>query len=363
MRAFALWLSATSPSVFIQEHNTWAIPAIQSVHIVGIAMVMGSVLMIDLRILGWTWTDQTLRQTTQRFGPWLTGSLWLLLATGALMVIGEPERELVTFSFWLKMTLVACGALVACAVPAVAEPSRAAVGRHADPPRTRQGARGVYVPGLGRDHRPWTPDCVRPRLGQLVAVGEAIVEVAATLDWLQKTGLAIRIRDSLLLFPLLESAHVIGLAIVVGTVLIIDLRLLGLATMHRSFQRLAYETLPWTLGAFTLTAVTGALMFITNATVYFHNAYFRAKVVLLVLAALNALVFEQTTRRRVVQWDQAAVPPRGARAAAAVSLVIWIGVIVAGRMIGFTATRTTVTEPSAVEPDFEDLLGLPKCES
>ncbi len=113
MRQFALWLSETSPSVFIQEHNTWAIPAIQSIHIVGIAMVMGSVLMIDLRILGWAGTDQTLRQTTRRFGPWLTGSLWLLLATGVLMVIGEPVRELMTFSFWLKMALVAVGALVA----------------------------------------------------------------------------------------------------------------------------------------------------------------------------------------------------------------------------------------------------------
>ena len=113
MRDFALWLAATSPSVFIQEHNAWAIPAIQSVHIVGIAMVMGSVLMIDLRILGLTWTDQTLRETTDRFGPWLTGSLWLLLVTGLLMVIGEPVRELVTFSFWLKMTLVAIGAAVA----------------------------------------------------------------------------------------------------------------------------------------------------------------------------------------------------------------------------------------------------------
>ena len=113
MKQFALWLSTTAPSVFIQEHNTWTIPAIQSVHIVGIAMVMGSVLMIDLRILGWGWMDQTLRQTTSRFGPWLTGSLWLLLATGALMVIAEPVRELVTLSFWLKMALVAVGTLVA----------------------------------------------------------------------------------------------------------------------------------------------------------------------------------------------------------------------------------------------------------
>ena len=113
MKQFALWLAATSPSVFIQEHNSWAIPTIQSIHIVGIAMVMGSVLMIDLRILGWAGTDQTLRQTVSRFGPWLTGSLWLLLVTGILLVIGEPVRELVTFSFWLKMSLVAVGALVA----------------------------------------------------------------------------------------------------------------------------------------------------------------------------------------------------------------------------------------------------------
>jgi hypothetical protein len=113
VRDFALWLATTSPSVFIQEHNTWAIPTIQSVHILGIAMVMGSVLMISLRILGLTWTDQTLRQTTARFAPWLNGSLWLLLATGLLMVIGEPVRELVTFSFWMKMTLVAVGTVVA----------------------------------------------------------------------------------------------------------------------------------------------------------------------------------------------------------------------------------------------------------
>jgi hypothetical protein len=113
VKQFALWLSTTSPSVFIQEHNSWTIPVIQSIHIVGIAAVIGSVLMIDLRILGWAWADQTLRQTTNRFGPWLTGSLCLLLVTGVLMVIGEPVRELVTFSFWLKMALVAIGTLVA----------------------------------------------------------------------------------------------------------------------------------------------------------------------------------------------------------------------------------------------------------
>src|SRR5580693_1258790 len=89
------------------------IPTIQSVHIVGIGAVLGSALMISLRFLGWAGMDQTLRQTTRRFGPWLTGALCLMLATGILMVIGEPVRELVTFSFWLKMSLVAIGTLIA----------------------------------------------------------------------------------------------------------------------------------------------------------------------------------------------------------------------------------------------------------
>ena len=113
MKQFAEWLSTTFLSVFIQNHNSWIIPTIQTIHIVGIGVVLGSVFMIDLRILGWAGTDQTLRQTTSRFAPWLTGALCLQLATGILMVIGEPVRELVNFSFWLKMFLVALGTLIA----------------------------------------------------------------------------------------------------------------------------------------------------------------------------------------------------------------------------------------------------------
>jgi hypothetical protein len=113
LKQFAEWLSTTFLSVYIQQHNGWVIPTIQSVHILGIAVIIGSVFMIDLRVLGWAGMDQTLRQTTSRFGPWLTGALCVLLATGALMVIGEPVRELVTFSFWFKMTLVVVGTLIA----------------------------------------------------------------------------------------------------------------------------------------------------------------------------------------------------------------------------------------------------------
>jgi hypothetical protein len=69
--------------------------------------------MICLRILGWAGLDQSLRQTTSRFGPWLTSGLCVMLATGILMIVGEPVRELVTFSFWLKMFLVAVSTLIA----------------------------------------------------------------------------------------------------------------------------------------------------------------------------------------------------------------------------------------------------------
>jgi len=113
LKQFAEWLSTTFLSVFIQNHNSWVIPTIQSIHIVGIGVVMGSVFMIYLRILGWAGMDQTLWPTTRRFAPWLTSGLWLMLATGVLMVIGEPVREVVTFSFWLKMFLVASATVIA----------------------------------------------------------------------------------------------------------------------------------------------------------------------------------------------------------------------------------------------------------
>jgi hypothetical protein len=107
VNSFAEWLSTTVPSVFIQTHESWMIPAIQSLHITGIGLAVGSALMLTLRLLGWVGTDQTLLQNQRRYGPWLTGALCLLLASGGLLIVAEPVRELVTFSFWLKMACVA----------------------------------------------------------------------------------------------------------------------------------------------------------------------------------------------------------------------------------------------------------------
>jgi hypothetical protein len=165
------------------------------------------------------------------------------------------------------------------------------------------------------------------------------------LRWLAATALAGRIRDSLLLFPLLESAHVFSLALVVGTILVVDLRLLGLASAQRPFERVASDIFKWTWGAFALTAVTGALMFTTNAPVYYHNFYFRTKMVLLMLAGLNMAVFELS--RRSVE--------RVGKPVAVVSLALWITIIFMGRMIGFTTTRAAVVKPPPTQ-NFDDFL-------
>ena len=115
MNDFAVWLSTTLPSVFIQNHEVWMIPVIQSLHIIGIGIAVGSALMMTLRVLGWVGMDQTVLATQRRFGPWLTGALCLLLASGGLLIVAEPVRELVTLSFWLKMVFVAALTALAAA--------------------------------------------------------------------------------------------------------------------------------------------------------------------------------------------------------------------------------------------------------
>ncbi|HXP86368.1 MAG TPA: DUF6644 family protein [Bryobacteraceae bacterium] len=182
------------------------------------------------------------------------------------------------------------------------------------------------------------------------------MDIGAFLKWLEASGLAARIRESLFLFPLLESTHVIGLALVFGTILIIDLRLLGLASTQRPFQRMASDILKWTWAAFAMTAVTGALMFITNAPVYYHNFFFRTKMLLLVLTGINMLVFELTAGRTIHGWDQAPSAPPAGKAVAALSLVMWIGIIFMGRLIGFTTSRAAVAPPPAAGVNFEDFL-------
>ena len=179
------------------------------------------------------------------------------------------------------------------------------------------------------------------------------MDIAGLLASLEASRLATSIRNSLYLFPLIESVHVLGLTMVFGTILIIDLRLLGLASTRRPFSAVALDVLKWTWLAFAVTATSGLLMFMTNAGAYSHNVYFRVKMALLVLSGVNTLAFELTARRSVHSWDRNAAAPAAGRTVAALSLVMWIGVIFLGRWVGFTTS--SVPAPADTDINIEEL--------
>lgn len=158
----------------------------------------------------------------------------------------------------------------------------------------------------------------------------------AVLQSLYQSALAMQIRESELAFPLIETAHVLAISTVVGTIAIVDLRLLGLASRERSVGRLSQDILPVTWIAFGIAVASGFLMFMSNAPNYAHNFYFRSKLVLLALAGVNMIVFEGLFRRDLPLWDTAAITPWRARVAGGLSLLLWVLVVTAGRWIGFT---------------------------
>src|SRR5262245_54638139 len=133
-----------------------------------------------------------------------------------------------------------------------------------------------------------------PRTGcepRLLRDPHIAMDISEVLKSIENTDIASSIRNSLYLFPMFESIHVVGLALVFGTVAVIDLRLLGVASVHRPFKKVASDTIKWTWLAFAITFITGGLMFTTNAAAYYHNSVFRTKMALLLLAAVNMGIF------------------------------------------------------------------------
>jgi hypothetical protein len=156
------------------------------------------------------------------------------------------------------------------------------------------------------------------------------------LNWLQGTPIAVAIRENEILFPWIESFHVLAIVLVVGTISIVDLRLIGVASRNRAVAALMRDVLPYTWAAFAVAAITGSLLFSSNAPKYAHNLYFQAKMALLMLAGCNMVVFHLVGTRDIARWGAAAQTPAAAKAAGFISLLAWIAVVVCGRWIGFT---------------------------
>jgi hypothetical protein len=137
------------------------------------------------------------------------------------------------------------------------------------------------------------------------------------------------------LFPIIETFHVVALTIVMGSIAMVDLRLLGIASRNSAVSRLSAEVLPWTWTAWCTAAVFGTLLFMSNASTYAGNLQFRLKFACMGLAAINMLVFQFGAYRHVARWDTGKTP-LSAKLAGGLSLSLWIGVVFFGRWTGFT---------------------------
>ena len=154
-------------------------------------------------------------------------------------------------------------------------------------------------------------------------------------EWLQSLAPSMMIAESPWIFPALETAHVLALVMVIGTISMIDLRLLGAYARERSVIVMTREMLPVTWAAFATAAVTGALMFSSSATTYVDNLPFRFKMLVLLVAAANMLAFHLAAYRSVDRWHLDPRPPATAKLAGGLSLACWLTIVTLGRWIGF----------------------------
>ena len=163
------------------------------------------------------------------------------------------------------------------------------------------------------------------------------MNIDSLLKSLEAFGFATAIREGEALFPWLESIHVLTIVLVVGSIALVDLRLLGWASRERPVSRLTAEVLPITWLAFVVALITGVLMFCAKATIYGHNIFFLLKMGFMLLAGCNMLYFHKFTQRGVERWGAPDnTVPQAAKFAGALSLLFWTCIVAFGRWIGFT---------------------------
>jgi hypothetical protein len=159
--------------------------------------------------------------------------------------------------------------------------------------------------------------------------------IGSFLEWLGGTPWSVALLESLWVWPLVESTHVLTLCLFVGTAVMMDLRLLGVSFRSVPVGEFTGRMLWWTRVGFAVMAVTGLLLFYSAPLRYYHNVFFRLKALLLVVAGVNIWIFHGRIHPSVSEWGRSAVPPRAARMAGAVSLCVWAVIVVAGRLIAY----------------------------
>lgn len=157
--------------------------------------------------------------------------------------------------------------------------------------------------------------------------------IVPALEWLEGLVWTTAIRESAWGYPIIETAHVASVVAFAGLVIMMDLRLVGLAFTHAPLTQIQRRLFPWQMGALAPSTATGLLLCCVDPVRYYGNVFFWVKLVLLVLAGINALAFHLTTYRKAGSWEEDPQVAATARLAGAVSLLLWSGTIVSGRLI------------------------------
>jgi len=159
--------------------------------------------------------------------------------------------------------------------------------------------------------------------------------VRSVFEWLGNQPSSIAIRESQYVYAALLTSHVIGMCIFAGLIIMMDLRLLGVGNRRTSFSQIQQRLFPWQMFGMAVSVISGLTLVYADPLRFYSNIYFWIKAVMMVLAGVNAMAFHQGTYRTVEAWNTETVPPFGARLASAMSLVLWAGVIVSGRLIAY----------------------------
>ena len=159
--------------------------------------------------------------------------------------------------------------------------------------------------------------------------------IVPALEWLEGLAWTTAVRESAWGYPILETAHVASIVAFAGLVIMMDLRLVGLAFTHAPLAQIQRRLFPWQMAGFVPSMASGLLLCCVDPVRYYGNVMFWVKLALLALAGLNALAFHLTTYRTAGRWDEDPKGTATARLAGAVSLLFWSAIIVTGRLTGY----------------------------
>jgi hypothetical protein len=157
----------------------------------------------------------------------------------------------------------------------------------------------------------------------------------SALVWLHDTSFGTVIRESVWAEPIIETIHVLTLGVFLGFVILLDLRLLDVVLRRTPVSTIFRQLNPWLFGSFGVMLVTGISLFAGDPVLFYGTIFFKLKMLMLLAAALNVVVFSLTTGRTMMQWDGLPATPRGARITGSLSLVLWIAVVACGRGIAY----------------------------